>query len=125
LFEPPAYQFHLGRRDFFKLLGGGIVVLFLLDPSVAQEAGGGRRRRPGPGAPQNLGAWLHIGEDGRITVYTGKTEGGQNIRKSLTQGVAEELRAPVESIHLVMADTQLVPFDLGTFGSRTTPSMAP
>src|SRR5207245_2238856 len=28
------------------------------------------------------------------------------------------------SIHLVMADTDLTPFDMGTFGSRTTPDMA-
>ncbi len=50
---------------------------------------------------------------------------GQNIRTSLTQVVAEELRAPVASIHMVMADTQLTPYDMGTFGSRTTPSMSP
>ncbi len=71
--------------------------------------------------PQEIGAWLHIGEDGQITVYTGKVEVGQNIRTSLTQVVAEELRAPLGSIQLVMADTQLTPFDMGTFGSRTTP----
>src|SRR5207245_4659597 len=29
-----------------------------------------------------------------------------------------------DSIHLVMADTQLTPYDAGTFGSRTTPDMA-
>ncbi len=39
--------------------------------------------------------------------------------------MAEELRSPLESIKLVMGDTDLVPFDAGTFGSRTTPSMAP
>jgi isoquinoline 1-oxidoreductase len=72
-----------------------------------------------------LGAWLHIGEDGQITVFTGKAEVGQNIRTSLTQAVAEELRAPMDSITLVMADTQLTPYDQGTFGSRTTPDMVP
>src|SRR5207302_7955250 len=62
-------------------------------------------------------------EDGGVTVFTGKTEVGQNVRTSLTQAVAEELRAPVASIRLVMADTELTPFDAGTFGSRTTPDM--
>ena len=60
----------------------------------------------------------------QITVYTGKAEVGQNIRTSLTQVVAEELHAAPASIHLVMADTQLTPFDMGTFGSRTTPDMS-
>ena len=48
---------------------------------------------------------------------------GQNIRTSLSQGVAEELHLPIEKIELVMGDTQLTPFDMGTFGSRTTPTM--
>ncbi|MFZ0805015.1 MAG: molybdopterin cofactor-binding domain-containing protein [Candidatus Sulfotelmatobacter sp.] len=48
---------------------------------------------------------------------------GQNIRTSLTQAVAEELNVGMEKIELVMGDTQLTPFDMGTFGSRTTPTM--
>ncbi len=36
-------------------------------------------------------AWLHIGENDKVTVYTGKVEVGQSIRTSLSQGVAEEL----------------------------------
>ena len=39
--------------------------------------------------------------------------------------MAEELQLPVESVHLVMGDTDQVPFDMGTFGSRTTPTMVP
>jgi isoquinoline 1-oxidoreductase len=35
--------------------------------------------------------------------------------------VAEELRVPVEKFQIVMGDTQLTPYDRGTFGSRTTP----
>ncbi len=89
-------------------------------PAAAAARGGGG----GQAAPQDIGAWLHIGEDGQITVYTGKAEVGQNIRTSLTQVVAEELHVAPGSIHLVMADTQLTPFDMGTFGSRTTPDMS-
>jgi isoquinoline 1-oxidoreductase len=124
LFEGPAYRFELERRDFFKLLGGGLVFLLAFDdPATAQESG--RARRAGSDLPQTISAWLHIGEDGAITVFTGKTEVGQNIRTSLAQAVAEELRTPIASIKLVMADTDLTPFDMGTFGSRTTPTMAP
>lgn len=125
-FEEPRYRFELERRDFLKVVGGGIVVCLVLADAIAQEEDERPRgRRGGGGAtPQDIGAWLHIGEDGQITVYTGKVEVGQNIRTSLTQAVAEELRSRIDSIQLVMADTELTPFDAGTFGSRTTPAMA-
>ncbi|HKT11714.1 MAG TPA: molybdopterin cofactor-binding domain-containing protein [Terriglobia bacterium] len=120
--EAPLRHFDLDRRDFFKLAGGGVAVFLLLPKAVAQESGhrGSRFREA---LPQNIGAWLHIGEDGAVTVYTGKAEMGQNIRTSLTQAVAEELHVKVGDISLVMGDTDVTPFDMGTFGSRTTPTM--
>ena len=57
----------------------------------SRRAGAGGRGR-GTARPREIGAWLHVGEDGAVTVYTGKVEVGQNIRTSLTQVVAEELR---------------------------------
>lgn len=114
----------MNRRDFLAVLGGGIVVL-IADDSDAQEAGGGARRGTNEPAPAMLSAWLHIAESGVITVYTGKVEVGQNSRTSLTQAVAEELHAPIASIKMVMGDTALTPFDMGTFGSQTTPRMWP
>ncbi len=72
-----------------------------------------------------VAAWIHIGEDGKVTVYTGKVEVGQNIRTSLSQLVAEELMVPIASITMIMGDTDLVPYDRGTFGSLTTPQMGP
>ena len=123
LIEGPPYRFDLGRRDFFKFLGAGIVVVSVLKPAmVAQESGGGRRRS-GDSLPKEINAWLHIGEEGIVTVYTGKVEIGQNIRTSLSQAVSEELHVPLDRIEMVMGDTQLTPFDMGTFGSRTTPTM--
>ena len=113
----------LTRRDFLAALGGGIVVLCAVEAADAQESG--RRAHRGDALPQEVSAWLHVGEDGAVTVYTGKTEVGQNIRTSLSQAVAEELHAPVASIRMLMADTDLTPYDMGTFGSRTTPTMAP
>ncbi len=114
----------MNRREFLAALGGGIVVL-IADDSDAQEAGGGARRGTNEPAPTALSAWLHIAETGMVTVYTGKVEVGQNSRTSLTQAVAEELHAPVASIKMVMGDTALTPFDMGTFGSQTTPRMWP
>jgi nicotinate dehydrogenase subunit B len=112
------------RRDFFAMVGGGIVVLIADDEMLlAQETGGVVRGRNT--VPADVGAWLHVAEDGTITGYTGKVEVGQNARTSLTQAIAEELRAPVSSIRMVMGDTTLTPFDQGTVGSQTTPRMWP
>ena len=119
----PAYRFSLGRRGFFKSVGAGIVVALMVERALAQQESG-RRRGGGGRTPQDIGAWLHIAEDGTITAYTGKVEVGQNIRTSLAQVIAEELRVAVESVRMVMADTKLTPYDAGTFGSRTTPDMA-
>jgi isoquinoline 1-oxidoreductase len=125
LYEDPAFSLELNRREFFRIAGGGIVVALLLrDADLLAQQRGGRGRGFGENMPREIGAWLHIGEDSAITVYTGKVELGQNIRTSLTQVVAEELRTPVERIRMVMADTAKVPFDMGTFGSMTTPVMA-
>ena len=118
----PLYRFDLDRREFFKFLGAGILVVSILrQSSWSQESGGARRA--GDSLPKEIDAWLHIGENGNVTVYTGKVEVGQNIRTSLSQAVAEELRVPVARVEMVMGDTQLTPFDMGTFGSRTTPTM--
>jgi CO/xanthine dehydrogenase Mo-binding subunit len=129
LFSGPAYHFTPDRRDFLKTLGGGILVLLALSPAEisAQESGGGRRGggRGGAEMPQTLGAWLHLRPDGGVTVFTGKVEVGQNARTSLTSVVAEELRLDRSRIEMVMADTELTPYDMGTVGSMTTPRMAP
>ncbi|HEY8459262.1 MAG TPA: molybdopterin cofactor-binding domain-containing protein, partial [Blastocatellia bacterium] len=124
----PAYHFELGemrRREFFRILGGGVLIVMALKDAAARRESGGGGRRGAPARPVEIGAWLHIAEDGTATAYTGKAEVGQNIRTSLAQAVAEELRAPVSAIKIVMADTDLTPYDAGTFGSRTTPDMFP
>ena len=125
--EGRVHHFELQRRDFFKAMGGGMAILVAagrpVAAAVAEQESGGRRRRGDEDLPENIGAWLHVGEDGGVTVFTGKVEIGQNIRTSLAQAVAEELRVPVAAIQMTMGDTAHVPFDMGTFGSRSTPTM--
>ena len=124
LFETSPFRFELERREFlrvFAAMGGGLVVLASL-PAGAQESGRGFSQGQ---TTSELASWLHIDERGQVTALTGKVEIGQNIRTSLSQTIGDELRVPLEAISLVMADTDLTPFDQGTFGSRTTPTMAP
>jgi CO/xanthine dehydrogenase Mo-binding subunit len=106
----------LDRREFLARMGGGLAVFALAEPAPGQD------HDP---FPPSLEAWLHIGKDGVVTAYTGKIEAGQGARTELMQAVAEELRTPLASVRLIMADTSLTPYDMGTFGSRTTPAMVP
>lgn len=123
---PPIYQFELARREFFKILGAGIAVLVVAQRAlVAQETGPGSSSFHDEELPGEISSWLHVGEDGIVTGFTGKAEIGQNIRTSISQTIADELRVPFENVRLVMADTMLTPFDEGTFGSQSTPSMTP
>ncbi len=123
--EAPMHHFALDRRDFFKFFGAGIFVFAVVKDALALQESGGGRQNQFDELPKEITAWLHIGEDGGVTAFTGKVEIGQNIRTSLAQSVADELRVPFESVRMVMGDTALTPFDMGTFGSRTTPTMAP
>ena len=123
---PAMHHFDLARREFFQLLGAGIAVFALAKDALgAQEGAPGSRSFHGEELPTEITSWLHVGEDATVTGFTGKAEMGQNIRTSISQTIADELRVPFASVRLVMADTTLTPFDAGTFGSRTTPTMTP
>jgi nicotinate dehydrogenase subunit B len=110
----------LPRRDFLKLLGGGIIVFFTVGEwPVSAEAQRGRSY------PTDPNAYLRIDEDGKITVFSGKIEMGQGVVTSLAQMAAEELGVSLESIHMIMGDTDLCPWDMGTFGSMSTRFFGP
>ncbi len=112
------------RREFLKRLGGGIFIFVSLgDWALAQEAG--RQRGGRPGLPSDFNAFLRIGEDGRVTCFTGKIEMGQGPITSLPQMLAEELDAPLDAVDIVMGDTDRCPWDAGTFGSQTTRFFGP
>jgi CO/xanthine dehydrogenase Mo-binding subunit len=117
----PGPAFPLNRREFLKLVGGGILVFSTVRCSWAQEGG----RRSGRALPEDFNAFLRIGEDGKVTGYTGKIEMGQGVITSLAQMLADELDVPYDSVHMVMGDTALCPWDRGTFGSMTTRFFGP
>lgn len=108
--EPFPHDLPL-RVDLFGLYGAGLVVLAGPAPSETEAT--------------TFDVWLHLGETGRVTVCAGKAEVGQNAHTSLAQAAADELRVPVETVQTVLGDTGRTPFDMGTFGSRTTPYTIP
>jgi isoquinoline 1-oxidoreductase len=105
----------MNRRDFLVTAGSGLTVLFTLS---AETDGQEPARLPGrQGYPSDLNAYLKIAADGRVTCYVGKVELGQGSMTSLAQLLAEELDVPLASVDMVMGDTDLCPWDMGTFGS--------
>jgi isoquinoline 1-oxidoreductase len=112
----------MDRRGFVKALGGGVLVLVSLPGTgfVNTLEAQGRRAYP-----TDINAYLHIAEDGRITLFSGKIEMGQGTMTSLAQMAAEELRAPLERFNVVMGDTALCPWDAGTWGSMSTRFFGP
>jgi aerobic carbon-monoxide dehydrogenase large subunit len=55
---------------------------------------------------------------GAVTVLAGVTSQGQGLETTLAQLVASELTVPVESVRVVIGDTDATPFGLGAFASR-------
>ena len=114
----------IDRRDFLKLTSSGMLVMFSVTPPkdalrpVWNPAG---IQRPSP----DFNAFLHIGADGRVTCLVGKIEMGQGVMTSLPQLAAEELNVPLSSVDCVMGDTDLCPFDIGTFGSLSVRTLGP
>jgi isoquinoline 1-oxidoreductase len=107
------------RRDFLKKLGGGIFIFVSLAECVEVAEAAAKKGGRAAG-PSDFNAFLRIGEDGRVTCFTGKIEMGQGPITSLPMELAEELEVPLESVDIVMGDTDLCPFDAGTFGSGST-----
>ena len=127
LLEPVRFSFSIDRRSFVQMLGAGVLITAVAGPAYAQRRGrrgrGGGGFRGGP--PPALSARIHFGDDGMITVLSGKVDGGQGSRGELAQAAAEELRLPLEKVKVVLADTSSVPNDGSSAGSRTTPSTVP
>ncbi len=119
-FENNLSPVTLDRREFLKLMGGGILILFTIGDSLALQQARGRR-----GYPEDFNAYLRIGEDGRVTCFSAKIEMGQGVFTSFAQMLAEELDVPLHSVDMIMGDTSLCPWDAGTFGSRSTKYFGP
>jgi len=106
--------FGMDRRDFMKRIGTGLVVAFSVGNTPLKAGMLAQDDTPG------VNAFLRIGEDGRVKVYVGKIEMGQGPITSLPMEVADELDVRLEDVDMIMADTDLCPWNEGTYGSLST-----
>jgi CO/xanthine dehydrogenase Mo-binding subunit/aerobic-type carbon monoxide dehydrogenase small subunit (CoxS/CutS family) len=106
--ERPWDRVPAAKRDWFSVLPDGLVVA--VEPEEWSTS---------------AGAWMHVDVDGGVTAFTGKVDVGQGNRTALSLLVAAELEVPVDAVRVVMGDTDLCPYDRGTFGSRSMPDAAP
>jgi CO/xanthine dehydrogenase Mo-binding subunit len=113
----------VSRRGFLAL-GPGLFVFFEADRvSACQQE---PNRLPGRQAgPADFNAYLRVAADGRVTCFAGKVELGQGSGTVLAQILAEELDVAYESVGVVLGDTDLCPYDMGTFGSMNVPVLGP
>jgi len=123
-FTDDGPAFVMTRRELLQLMGTGIIIV-LTGGEVIAQASEGRRGGSGQGLPEDFNAFLRIGEDGKVTCFTGKVEMGQGPITSLAQELADELDVSLDSVQMVMGDTDLCPWDMGTFGSMTTRFFGP
>ncbi|HEY4933794.1 MAG TPA: molybdopterin cofactor-binding domain-containing protein, partial [Terriglobales bacterium] len=113
----------VSRRDFLALSGSGLFLFFWVGPLEAfQEPA---RLPVRPGYPSDFNAYLRIGPEGRVTCFVGKVELGQGAMTSLPMLLAEELDVALDSVDIVMGDTDLCPWDMGTFGSLSIRQFGP
>ncbi len=105
------------RREFLKTGAtvGATLVLGLYLPAFDP------RGAPAPAAPAPFkpNAWIEIGPDGTVTVWTGRSEMGQGVRTAMPMIVAEELEADWTRVRVAQADADPAYGDQFTVGSRS------
>ena len=79
----------------------------------------------GEDEPERVEERIRIERDGTVVALSGKIEFGQGIRTAFAQIVADELEVPIEQVRVVLGDTAQVPWDMGTFGSRSVAEEGP
>jgi nicotinate dehydrogenase subunit B len=124
----PAGMCPPSRREFLKNCASGLMVWIVLGPTLGAEEPDAKfpiTIKVRPKASDDFNAFLRIGEDGHVTCFTGKIEMGQGPITSLPQMLAEELDVSLDDVEIIMGDTDLCPYDAGTWGSMTTRIFGP
>src|SRR5499433_3169658 len=73
--------------------------------------------------PPGIGGWescsIRVEPTGMVTVLTGVSPHGQGSETTYAQLVADALGVPLDHIEVVHGNTDVVPYGMGTFGSRS------
>lgn len=69
---------------------------------------------------ESAGSILKVEEDGSVYLFTGAADTGQGSDTAMAQIAAQELGVAYERIRIKAADTEITPFDTGSFASRVT-----
>jgi nicotinate dehydrogenase subunit B len=109
------------RRDFLKG-GGALIVAFSTPLTLGTATAKAATGAIGPALvdPNLIDSWVAVGQDGRVTIFTGKVELGTGLRTTQMQIAADELDVPLSMIDLVMSDTWRTPDQGTTSGSQST-----
>lgn len=69
---------------------------------------------------ESAGAIVKVEEDGSVYLFTGAADTGQGSNTALSQIAAHALGVKYERIKCKAGDTEITPFDTGSFASRVT-----
>lgn len=119
----------VSRRQFLKAMGG-MGLLYAVRFAPGRES----QHNPYDVFPFDVGIdecvavildldyteWIAFGPDGKVTIFTGRTELGQGLKTVLTAFVTQGLEIPPNQLTVVQGDTELCPDDGPTTGSSAT-----
>jgi nicotinate dehydrogenase subunit B len=110
----------LSRREFVKDTGGLLIGFSLADSAIVPRllAAASPESVATP-SPSRLDAWLRIGKDGIVHVFTGKPEIGMGVETAYAQIVAEELDVSIDRVDFVLGDTAQTANQGGVGGSTS------
>lgn len=69
---------------------------------------------------ESAGSIVKVEEDGSVYLFTGAADTGQGSNTALSQIAAQELGVSYSRIKCKSGDTEITPFDTGSFASRVT-----
>src|SRR3981189_310532 len=95
----------LSRREFVKDTGGLLIGFSLADSGIVPRLlAAASPESFAPPSPSRLDAWLRIGNDGIVHVFTGKPEIGMGVETAYAQIVAEGRGVSVAHVDFDLVD---------------------
>jgi carbon-monoxide dehydrogenase large subunit len=111
----PARKAESGKRGKLRGIGFSCFIESCgLAPSRVIGALGG-------GVGQWESANIKFNPTGSVLLYTGSHSHGQGHETVFAQIVSDALGVPIEQVEVIHGDTGIVPFGMGTYGSRSGP----